>query len=158
MIKAPARLRNERAARLWPPVLGLGLSVAGFGVSAYLTFEHYTASSTLTCPAGGGAIDCLKVTTSSYAYMFGVPVAVLGMGFFALMAVLQTPRGWATSARSVRVGRPAWAAIGVGTALWLIYTELFRIDALCLWCTAAHLVALAIFVVTALGATAALEE
>lgn len=59
---------------------------------------------------------------------------------------------------AVRIGRAAWAAAGVGMAFWLVYAELFRIDALCLWCAATHVLALTVFVVTALGTAADLED
>jgi uncharacterized membrane protein len=29
--------------------------------------------------------------------------------------------------------------VGVLTALYLLWVELFRVDAICLWCTAVHL-------------------
>jgi len=34
------------------------------------------------------------------------------------------------------------AAAGVGSAPYLIWVELFRVDAICLWCTAVHACAL----------------
>lgn len=137
------------ATRSWAAVAGTGFSLAGGGVSAYLTFEHFTASSTLACPATGAAVDCLKVTTSSYSQLFGMPVAVLGLVFFAVMLVLQLPAAWASTAPAVRAGRVLWALLGVGTALWLIYAELFRINAICLWCTAVHALVLLLFALTA---------
>jgi len=143
---APAPIPVRRS---WAPLAGTGLSLAGVGVSAYLTFEHFTASSTLACPATGAAIDCLKVTTSSYSQMFGMPVAVLGLVFFAVMLVLQLPAAWAGTAPAVRAGRVLWAALGAGTVLWLIYAELFRINAICLWCTAVHVLAVLLFALTA---------
>jgi len=129
----------------WPARTGLVLCSLGLLVAAYLTYEHYTSSSSLSCPAGGGVVNCLKVTTSSYSKIAGIPVALLGLGFFAVMAALQTPASWRSTRREVRLGRLAWAAVGVVTALWLVYAELFRIDAICLWCTAVHILTLAVF-------------
>ena len=51
----------------------------------------------------------------------------------------------------IRAARLAWSLIGVGTALWLVYAELFKIDAICLWCTAVHVITLAVFVTTIFG-------
>jgi hypothetical protein len=39
----------------------------------------------------------------------------------------------------------AWAVVGLGTVLYLFYAELFRIDAVCLWCTSVHVQALILF-------------
>ncbi|HET7523758.1 MAG TPA: vitamin K epoxide reductase family protein [Acidimicrobiales bacterium] len=143
---APAALSAKRS---WAPVAGTGCSLAGVGVSGYLTFEHFTASSTLACPATGSAIDCLKVTTSSYSQLLGMPVALLGLVFFAVMLLLQLPAAWASAAPAVRAGRVLWAALGVGTALWLIYAELFLVNAICLWCTAVHALTIVLFALTA---------
>lgn len=35
--------------------------------------------------------------------------------------------------------------------LYLVYVELFRVDAICLWCTAVHVLTFLLFVVTLLG-------
>jgi uncharacterized membrane protein len=129
----------------------MALSTIGFGVAGYLTFEHYTSSTSLSCPAGGGAINCLKVTTSIYSMIHGVPVAVLGLIFFFIMLALQSPPAWRSDRREIRAGRLVWSLAGVGTALWLVYAELFKIDAICLWCSAVHVATLAVFVSTVFG-------
>ena len=128
----------------WPAVVGTVASALGFGVAGYLTFEHFTSSSTLAC-SGNGAINCLKVTTSWYAAVLGVPVAVLGLVFFTVMLVLQLPPMWRRPERAIRTGRLAWAVVGLCTVLYLLYAELFAIDAICLWCTAVHVLTLVVF-------------
>jgi uncharacterized membrane protein len=133
--------------------VGMLLSVVGFAVAAYLTYEHYTGSKSLTCPAGSanGAINCLKVTTSVYSVQYGIPVAALGLVFFAVMAVLQSPWAWRSDLRWLNPARIAWCVVGIASALKLVYDELFEIHAICLWCTSVHIVTLAIFVVTLFG-------
>lgn len=132
----------------WPYRVGLTLALVGFGIAAYLTFEHYTSSTSLSCPATGGIVNCLKVTTSSYSKIHGLPVSVLGLVFFAVTIPLQTPAAWASQWAVLRWGRLAWSLVGVGTAVWLIYAELFRLDAICLWCTAVHVLTIALFIST----------
>ena len=39
----------------------------------------------------------------------------------------------------------------MAAVLWLVYVELFRLDAICLYCTAVHIVTIALFGITALG-------
>jgi uncharacterized membrane protein len=134
----------------WPAVAGLVICALGFAVAAYLTYDHFTGTAPLSCP-DTGAINCLKVTTSSYSVIFGMPVAALGLIFFAVMAVLQLPRMWASPDRRVRGARMAWAVIGMGTAVWLVYAELFRINAICLYCTSVHVLTLLVFATTAIG-------
>lgn len=123
----------------------------GLGVASYLTYEHYTGSRSLTCPATGGIVNCLKVTTSIYSKIHGVPVAVLGLVFFVVMLVLQLPPLWKTDSRYVYWGRLAWCVVGLATAAKLVYDELFQLHAICLWCTSVHIISFLIFVVTAFG-------
>jgi uncharacterized membrane protein len=47
--------------------------------------------------------------------------------------------------------------IGVLTALGLVWVELFRVDAICLWCTAVHVCTLALLA-TVLWTTTARRE
>ena len=142
----------------WPWRIGLALCFLGLGVAGYLTYEHYTASRTLSCPAGGGIVNCFKVTTSGYSKIDGVPVAVLGLVFFAVMAILQSPPAWRSPNRVLRAGRVGWSVVGVATALWLVYAELFKLDAICEWCTAVHLISLLLFILTAFGTAATAPE
>lgn len=111
------------------------IALLGLGIAAYLTVEHYSASATLACPETG-AINCTKVTTSSWSHVGPVPVAVLGLVFFTAMAILCSPPAWRS--RVLDPLRVAGAGVGMASALYLVWAELFRIDAICLWCTAVH--------------------
>ncbi len=112
------------------------MALLGLAIAAYLTVEHYDTSTTLACPETG-TINCAKVTTSAWSHIGPVPVAVLGLAFFAAMSLLCSPPAWRWAALdAVRV---AGAAAGVTSALYLIWIELFRVDAICLWCTAVHI-------------------
>lgn len=127
----------------------LVLSVLGLLVSAYLVYEHFTSATTFACP-GNGAINCVKVTTSSYATFLGVPVALLGLAFYAGMTVLSLPR--VAQIPGVRRLRLIGTAGGVAFMIYLVWAELFRVDAICLWCTAVHLITLTLFGVLAVQA------
>jgi uncharacterized membrane protein len=140
----------ERPRPRWPALVGTTASLAGLGVAGYLTYEHYTGSTSLVC-SDKGIVDCLAVTTSTYSRVAGVPVAVLGLVFFAVMLVLQLPVMWDRGERLVRAGRVTWSVVGLGTVVYLLYTELFAIDAICLWCTAVHVLTFVLFVSTVLA-------
>jgi uncharacterized membrane protein len=126
------------------PWASLALCLVGLALGGYLTYEHYSASSTLSCP-DTGAINCLKVTTSAYSKVFGVPVALLGLLYFAGMTALCSPPAWRSSDRRVPLLRLAGAGLGVVFVLYLIWVELFAVNAICLWCTAVHVVTLLLF-------------
>jgi uncharacterized membrane protein len=50
---------------------------------------------------------------------------------------------------AIRLGRLAFATIGVGFVAYLVYAELFVLDAICLWCTGVHVLTVALFAVIA---------
>lgn len=149
----------ERSFPRWPSLVGTTLCIAGTGVAAYLTYEHYTGSTSLVC-SDKGIVNCLAVTTSSYAYVAGIPVAVLGLVFFVTMFALQLPAMWRRSEPAIRAGRVVWALAGLGSVIYLLYAELFLIDAICLWCTSVHILTFAVFVSTVLAtlSTAPIDE
>jgi uncharacterized membrane protein len=142
-------MRAERSLRASLP--SLGFAVAGLAVSAYLTVEHYSGSKLLACPENA-AINCAKVTTSAWSRLAGVPVAVLGLAFFAAMTALVVPAAWRY--RPLDPVRVAGATAGMVMVIYLVWAELFRVDAICLWCTAIHVCAFGLFV-TILWRTAA---
>lgn len=154
--RTPGRAGAWSGPPRWVPASALVLALAGLGVSVYLTVAHYTASVVLACPERG-TVNCEKVTTSAQSEVLGVPVAVLGLAFFAVMAVLATPIAWRSASRGVRAVRMLGSAAGIAFVLYLIYTELFTLDAICLWCTAVHVLTFGLFVVTSLGTASGAE-
>lgn len=130
---------------------GLAAAVLGLVVSIYLTVAHFTTPDVLAC-SESGTIDCSAVTTSAQSSLLGVPVAVLGLIWFAPMIALLSPAAWATGDRRVHLVRTTAAVAGVGFVLWLVFAELFIIRAICLWCTVAHVCAFTIFATTLLAA------
>jgi uncharacterized membrane protein len=136
--------RSSRAPLGVIPWATLVVSIAGLAVAAYLTYEHFTAGTTLACPETG-VVNCAKVTSSQYSKILGIPVALLGLGFFVGMTALSVPPLWRTS--SPWPGRLRLAAVLVGVVFicYLIWAELFQINAICLWCTVVHALTLVLF-------------
>jgi uncharacterized membrane protein len=128
---------TQRKSLGWLPWATLVLSVAGVAVAAYLTYEHFTAGTTLACP-DTGVVNCLKVTSSQYSKLFGIPVALLGLLFFVGMTALSLPPLWRTASPWPSRLRLAAVVVGVVFVCYLIWAELFQIDAICLWCTVVH--------------------
>ncbi len=126
------------------------LNLIGLGLAIYLTIEHYSASPTFACPSTG-PIDCLKVTTSSYAVVSGVPVALSGLFYFVVSLVLHAPPLWKMQSRLLAAARWAWVLVGMIGVFWLIYVELYRLEAICLYCTGVHIITFLLLLVTAFG-------
>jgi uncharacterized membrane protein len=143
----------------WLRWTSLALSLAGLGVSIYLTIAHYTTTTILDC-SSKGFVDCAKVTTSSQSMVFGVfPVAVLGLAFYLFMVAVNSPWGWRLRIPLVWWARIGSAVVGIGFVLYLVYAEIIQIGNICLWCTSVHVItfllfALLVFAASIGGATA----
>lgn len=134
----------------WLAPVTLGLSVLGLVVSAYLTYEHFTDNATLACTVTG-VVDCSKVTSSAWSTFVGVPVSVLGVVFFAVLVGLCLPSVWRLESVWLDRARLAWVSVGLAMALYLVWAELFRIHAICLWCTGIHVLTFVLWVAVLFG-------
>lgn len=121
------------------------LSTIGLLIAIYLTLQHYDASVPLVCSATN-TINCADVLTSPYAVVLGLPWGVWGMLWFALVL-------FANGQRQARTRNALLQLLGTAGALvvlYLIYTELFRVGAICIWCSSVHLLVLLIWVLSTL--------
>lgn len=151
------RLGAGRADGVRTPVPILAGWVLGALVSGYLTFEHVTSGATLVC-AESGVVNCARVTTSAYSTLAGVPVAVLGLGYFLAgcgFAFVLERRLPAALGRGLGAGA---SGLGMAFVLYLVWAELVPLGQMCAWCTAVHLVAAALFVYYATRWLAALRQ
>jgi uncharacterized membrane protein len=138
---------------LWFQLVTWALSLAGLGVSIYLTIAHFTDKPLAGC-SESGLVNCTKVTTSPQSYVFGIPVAVLGLAFFIAAVALMSPWAWRWARREVALIRLASLVVGVGFVLYLLYAELFIIGSICLYCTSVHAITFLLFVLTVFAAAA----
>ncbi|HUC86887.1 MAG TPA: vitamin K epoxide reductase family protein [Candidatus Saccharimonadales bacterium] len=134
----------------WLVPAALVIIALGIGDTVYLTIAHYTTPVLLSCP-DTGIINCAKVTTSSYSKILGIPVALLGLIFFLGNLPLHLPAAWRSPSVLVRRLRLAASASGILMVFWLLYVELFRLNAICLYCSTAHVLTLLLFIVTVFG-------
>ncbi len=140
---------EERPERPWRSLALMGTALAGIGVSIYVTILHY-AHVAPVC-SDSGAINCEKVLTSPQSVFLGIPVPVYGLVFFVAMFVACIPKLWRTTLWWVPWARLGASVVGIIFALRLIYEELFVIRNICLWCTAAHVLSFAMFVIIVTG-------
>jgi uncharacterized membrane protein len=122
--------------------------VSGIGlvISAYLTWVHYSGDLALCIGVGG----CEIVQGSRFAVAGGVPVALIGLGGFALIFALALVR--------LREAAPVWAdttifALSVAATVYvayLTYIELFVLGAVCPWCVAVAVCSVIVLVVVSL--------
>lgn len=145
-----ARPAAQRRVPRWLPPTALTLCLLGLAFSAYLTYDTFLTSTALICPEGE-TFNCTKVTESAWSKLFGIPVAPLGLLFFAGMTVLCLPRFFRRVGRTFDAVRLVGACLGLVMVFYLVWAELFRIHAICLWCTGVHVVTFLLFVVLLFG-------
>jgi uncharacterized membrane protein len=112
---------SDRTLRLGAALVAL----VGIAVSGYLTWVHFDEAA-LVCVAGGG---CETVQESEYAEIAGIPVALLGLGAYALLLGLVV---W--DSPTARLAAATIAFVGLLFGLYLMALQLFVIDAVCVWC------------------------
>jgi len=64
------------------------------------------------------------------------------------MASRTDPTGQTAGPVAAPTSVPRWLTLG---SLYLLWAELFQLDAICLWCTAIHVLTVALFGVIAIG-------
>ncbi|MEI7654976.1 MAG: vitamin K epoxide reductase family protein [Actinomycetota bacterium] len=122
------------------------LSLCGVGISTYLTIAHFVGTQILAC-SDNALVNCTAVTTSKQSYFLGMPVAVLGLAFYLVMVVVNSPWGWRRSEQVVHLGRVILCGGGLVFIAWLIIAEFLIIEHVCLWCTGVHVVTIALALV-----------
>jgi uncharacterized membrane protein len=122
------------------------LSLCGVGISTYLTIAHFVGTQILAC-SDNALVNCTAVTTSKQSYFLGMPVAVLGLAFYLVMLIVNSPWGWRRSEQVVHLGRVILCGGGLVFIAWLIIAEFLIIEHVCLWCTGVHVVTIALALV-----------
>lgn len=114
------------------------LAIVGLGVASYLTYVHYSGTRP-ACTAGG---SCVKVQTSEWSKVGGVPVALIGLiGYIGIFASLIAP-----DRDETRLATLGMTLIGVGFSGYLTYRELFSIHAVCEWCASSAVILALLFI------------
>lgn len=142
----PAAAGSEPFA---PPVSRMAVAVlalVGMLVSAYLTLYKLGYLGTIQCGAGG----CEVVQASRYSELFGLPVAMWGMGAYLillLVALLGLQPQW-VGARWIAGALFGFAAFGVAFSAYLTYLSGAVIGAFCQWCLVSAVTITLIFAFT----------
>ncbi len=119
-----------------------GLAMAGFLISAYLTWTYLNGAAPVCV---GGSSGCEAVQTSRYSEIVGVPVAAIGLFAYAVMLVCAVLRGEKAAVFGAFV-----ALVGVLFSAYLSYLELFVLRAICQWCVASAVLVVVYLVLGAL--------
>ena len=113
------------------------IGVLGMALAAYLVYVHYSGAKPICTSKGGDT--CLKVQSSVWSKVDGVPVALIGLiGYVGIFLSLLAPDRDETRAATLGM-----TLIGVCFSGYLTYRELFTLHEICEECaTSAVLMAL----------------
>ncbi len=133
--------------------LALAAALAGLGISIYLTVVHYSAIAP-ACPANA-VVNCEQVLSSPYGVIAGssVPTSAAGIAWFAVSALLAA--GLLAGRAQLARWELAWSAVGLVTVLFLVFVEIVQLGVICIWCTAAHVLVVLIFLIALMSANVA---
>jgi len=108
-------------------------SLTGLLLSGYLTY--FSSQAQLVCDLSA-LLNCDAVLGSVYSKVYGVPVSAFGLIWFSLAATLSFTSFFKTIPSKLFL---SWSIVGVLSVTALVYTEVFLIGAICLLCTATHI-------------------
>ncbi|XP_073296518.1 thiol-disulfide oxidoreductase LTO1 isoform X1 [Primulina huaijiensis] len=131
----------------WCTVLG----GVGFLETAYLTYLKFTDSDAF-CPVGEGS--CTTILTSDYSYVFGVPLPLLGLLAYGLVASLSLQldgkeRGFdsgKSDGEIILLGTSTSMAVASAYFLYILSTEFS--GELCLYCLTSAILSFSLFFIT----------
>ena len=124
------------------------VALVGLFIALYMTLYKYGVIGTLTCAVG----SCETVQTSRWATLFGLPVAVWGVGFYLSVLALAfagiTDRLY--ESRAISLALLALTGWGVVFSSWLTYLEAAVIKAWCQWCVVSAILTVVLFALSVL--------
>jgi uncharacterized membrane protein len=123
---------------VWLRRIMIVITVLGIALTAYLVYVHYSGAKP-ACTAGQA---CLKVQTSVWSKVGGVPVSLIGIiGYIAIFfALISRDRD------ETRILTLGMTLIGVCFSGYLTYRELFTIHLICEECAASAVMQALLFI------------
>lgn len=136
----------------------LAFALLGVGASAASTYVHYRLLETpgyLSFCDINATFSCAEVYQSRYGSLWGVPVALAGLVWFALVLVLSAAAVWGskTVAENVPAYLFALSTLGLAVVLYLGYASFFVLKTVCVLCVLTYAAVVGIFIVSGAGTT-----
>lgn len=125
-------------------VTGIGLSFIGLIDSVYLALHKFSGGN-IYC---GNIGDCNAVNSSPYAELYGIPIALLGAGAYAVILFLL----WVEDKRDfwqeyVPLILFPITLVGVIYSAYLTYVEIAILQKICIYCVISAVILAFLFVI-----------
>jgi uncharacterized membrane protein len=126
--------------------ISVALASLGVLVSIYMTIYKLTSNNSMCLGSG----DCSTVNASPYSMVYGIPVALLGVvGYAAILGILMMEtRAGKFIKQNATLGVFGLSVTGFAFTLYLVYLEIFVIEALCPFCITSQITMTILFVIT----------
>ncbi len=128
------------------------LSLLGLVIMMYLTYIHFAHAKSF-CDLSE-TVSCDVVTTSIYSEIFGIPVSILGLGYFAFVFFLITFQYGKNIFRNIVFA----TLFGLMPSLYLTSTEIFLIKAFCPLCETSKVIMFGILITSLVALGKQLKE
>src|SRR3989344_3523616 len=143
-------------AALWPPIIIILAAIAGILIAGYIRYKK-TAHQVLVCPLHS---NCEAVTHSEFSRFFGIPVEVLGIGYYVITAlsyavfIVLPHLAGAYSIFALLV----LSAIAFLFSAYLTFIQAFTLKQWCTWCLFSAGLCTVIFIMALVGTDISLYE
>ena len=136
-------IQNEKIAIIVSLIIAF--AIVGIIDSGYLTYSHYTE--TLVECSIEGLNGCEDVLDSKYATVFGVPLSLLGVLFYSMVLgfILFYKK---TNFDILRKALLIITTVGILVSSFLVYIQLFVLNAICLYCMGSATISTILFILT----------
>lgn len=129
----------------WLYKASIVLVVIGILVSIYMTIYKLTANEVMCLGSG----DCSTVNSSKYSEIYGIPVALVGVGGYAailLLHLLENRNDFMRRNGTLFIF--GLSLTGFLFTLYLVYVEIAILQALCPFCVTSQIVMTLIFIIS----------
>jgi uncharacterized membrane protein len=131
------------------------LAALGLLDSVYLVWVKYSGEYALCGPIG----NCESVNSSLYSEIFGIPIALLGAGAYAVMMVLllveHLGQVWAEFGPMIVFGM---SLIGFLYSIYLTYIEVAILKAICPYCVISAIILFVLLILSGIRLSISLGE
>jgi uncharacterized membrane protein/protein-disulfide isomerase len=131
----------------------LAFSIIGLGAAGMSTYVHYRLltdpSYTSFCDVNT-SVSCTQAYLSRYGSLWGVPVALWGLVYFAIVLLLVASGGRARSAARETVATYIFliTTIALAVVMYLAWASFFQLHTVCLFCATTYIAVAAIFILS----------
>lgn len=118
----------------------IAIGLIGFIDAVFLTVKHYQGA--IGCSLISG---CQAVLNSPYSTILGIPVALMGVAYYLSIIILALLYVDIKKNIILKI-LSYWPITGFIFSIWLVYLQIFVIEAICQYCMLSALTSIIIFI------------